>query len=67
MRIGRVGLYFQSDDTRITGRWNHRDREWNIDDSGRNEIRKGLRMAKQLVAPELILIPLPAATSAEAS
>jgi len=67
LRIGRVGLYFQSDDSRITGRWNHLAREWDIDDSGRNEIRKGLRMAKQLIAPELILIPLPAATSAEAS
>lgn len=67
LRIGRVGLYFQSDDSRITGRWDHVNREWVIDDSGRNEIRKGLRMAKQLIAPELILIPLPAATSAEAS
>ena len=67
LRIGRVGLYFQSDDTRVTGRWNHETREWVIDNSGRNEIRKGLRMAKQLVAPELILIPLPAATAAEAS
>lgn len=67
LRIGRVGLYFQSDDTRITGRWNHQIREWELDNSARNEIRKGLRMAKQLIAPELILIPLPAATSAEAS
>ena len=67
LRIGRIGLYFQSDDTRITGRWDHGAREWVIDDSGRNEIRKGLRMAKQLIAPELILIPLPAATPAEAS
>ena len=67
LRIGRIGLYFQSDDTRITGRWDHGSREWVVDDDGRNEIRKGLRMAKQLIAPELILIPLPAATSAEAS
>jgi hypothetical protein len=67
LRIGRIGLYFQSDDTRITGRWDHENREWVIDDSGRNEIRKGLRMAKQLIAPELILLPLPAATPAEAS
>ena len=27
----------------------------------RNEIRKGMRIARQLIAPELILIPLPAA------
>jgi hypothetical protein len=61
LRIGRVGLYFQSDDTKITGRWNNEARAWEIDNSARNEVRKGLRMARQLIAPELINIPVPAA------
>jgi hypothetical protein len=61
LRIGRVGLYFQSDDTKITGRWNNDARAWEIDNSARNEVRKGLRMARQLIAPELINIPVPAA------
>jgi len=61
LRIGRIGLYFQSDDTKITGRWNNDLREWEIDNSARNEVRKGLRMARQLIAPELIVIPVPAA------
>jgi hypothetical protein len=30
----------------------------------RSEIRKGIRVARQLIAPELILVPLPAAESA---
>jgi len=60
LRIGRIGLYFQSDDTKITGRWDNAAREWVIDDSARNEVRKGLRMARQLIAPELINIPVPA-------
>jgi hypothetical protein len=64
LRIGRIGLYFQSDDTKITGRWNNDSRSWEIDNSARNEVRKGLRMARQLIAPELIIIPVP---SAEAS
>ncbi len=64
LRIGRVGLYFQSDDAKITGRWDNEAREWVMDDSARNEIRKGLRMARQLIAPELISIPV---SSAEAS
>jgi hypothetical protein len=64
LRIGRIGLYFQSDDTSITGRWNNEIRDWEIDNSARNEVRKGLRMARQLIAPELIVIPVP---SAEAS
>ena len=64
LRIGRIGLYFQSDDTKITGLWSNQDRTWVIDNSARNEVRKGLRMARQLIAPELIIIPVP---SAEAS
>jgi hypothetical protein len=58
LRVGRIGLYFQSDDTQVTGRWNNETREWEIDNSARNEVRKGLRMARQLIAPELIIVPV---------
>jgi predicted NAD-dependent protein-ADP-ribosyltransferase YbiA (DUF1768 family) len=61
LRIGRIGLYFQSDDTKVTGRWDNDSRSWVVDDSARNEVRKGLRMARQLIAPELIVVPVPAA------
>ena len=58
LRIGRIGLYFQSDDTKITGRWDNKLKDYVVDDSARNEVRKGLRMARQLIAPELIVIPV---------
>ena len=58
LRIGRIGLYFQSDDSEITGRWDHKDKQFIVDNSARNEVRKGLRMARQLIAPELIVIPV---------
>jgi len=61
LRIGRIGLYFQSDDTKITGRWNNETRSWEVDNSARNEVRKGLRVARQLIAPELIIVPVSAA------
>jgi len=61
LRVGRIGLYFQSDDTKITGRWNNDTRGWEVDNSARNEVRKGLRVARQLIAPELIIVPVPAA------
>lgn len=64
LRIGRVGLYFQSDDARITGRWDNNERAWVIDDSARSDIRTGLRMARQLIAPELIVVPVAAPTEA---
>jgi len=44
LRIGRIGLFFQSDDA--------------------SDIRTGLRMAKQLIAPVLIVIPVAAPTEA---
>lgn len=64
LRIGRVGLYFQSEDARTTGYWDMEARQWVIDNSARAEVRKGLRMAQQLIAPEIIVIPVPAATEA---
>jgi len=61
LRIGRIGLYFQSDDTSITGWYNKESGAYEyLDNENRNEIRKGIRIARQLVAPDLILIPLPA-------
>ena len=65
LRVGRIGLYFQSDDTAITGWYNQESGAYEVlDNENRNEIRKGIRIARQLVAPELVLIPLPAPESA---
>ncbi|MDZ7643675.1 MAG: DUF3450 domain-containing protein [Woeseiaceae bacterium] len=65
LRVGRIGLYFQSDDARITGHYNQETREFELlDDENRSEIRKGIRMARQLIAPELLLLPIPAAEPA---
>lgn len=65
LRVGRIGLYFQSDDAQITGWWNQESGQFEtLGNEHRNEIRKGLRMARQLIAPELLLLPLPAAEEA---
>ena len=65
LRIGRIGLYFQSDDSRITGAWDADQGAFVIlGNEHRNEIKKGIRMAKDLIAPELLLIPVPAAKAA---
>lgn len=65
LRIGRVGLYFQSDDSRITGQWDIEAGQYVLlGNEHRSEIRKGIRMAKDLIAPELMLIPVAASTPA---
>ena len=67
LRVGRIGLYFQSQDAAITGRWDSEVGDWVLDDSARSEIQKAIRMAKDLIAPELILVPVSASSPAEAS
>ena len=65
LRIGRIGLFFQSDDTNITGWYNPDSRQYELlGNEHRNEIRKGIRIARQLIAPELVLLPFPAAENA---
>ena len=60
LRIGRIGLYFQSDDTSVTGWWNAEAGAFEeLGNAHRNEVRKGIRVARQLIAPELILLPVP--------
>ena len=65
LRIGRIGLYFQSDDTSVTGWWNAELGAFEVlGNEHRNEVRKGIRVARQLIAPELILLPMPAPETA---
>ena len=58
LRIGRVGLYAQSDDGSVTARWDMNEKRWVEDSSARSDIRKGVRMARQLIAPEIIVVPV---------
>ena len=65
LRVGRIGLYFQSDDTNITGWYNAEAGAFEmLGNEHRSEVRKGIRVARQLIAPELILLPVPAPQSA---
>jgi len=60
LRIGRVALLFQSADGGMTGVWDQESKSWDMSDEHRNEVKKGLRVANELIAPELLLLPMPA-------
>jgi len=61
LRMGRVGLYYQSLDSRHSGYWDQAGRTWRpLDGSDRLAIRQGLRVARQQVAPELLRVQIPA-------
>ncbi len=64
LRMGRVALYYQRLDGSETGVWNRKTKVWEtLPSSYRNSIRKGLRIARKETAPDLIIIPVPAAES----
>lgn len=62
LRLGRIGLYYQTNDASTTGQWDRTAGAWAPLTGGRDraEIRQGIRIARKLVAPDLLLLPVPA-------
>lgn len=59
LRVGRVGLYYQTLDGSRIGRWNSSRSDWEALDAGyRNSIRDGLRVARKQAPPELLKLPI---------
>ena len=62
LRLGRVGLYYQTNDAGVTGKWDAAQGQWAPMSSGsaRNQVRQGIRIARKLVAPDLLILEVPA-------
>lgn len=59
LRLGRVGLYYQSLDGEQSGRWNADARRWETLAADYDwPIRKGINMARQQSVPELLELPV---------
>lgn len=62
LRLGRVALYFQRLDGSETGYWDKEQKRWQIlPPDYRDAIRNGLRIARKETAPDLLVLPVPAA------
>jgi len=62
LRVGRTGLYYQTLDRQAAAYWNNRQKAWIPADSAqRRAIQRGLRIASQQLAPELLELPVTAA------
>ena len=61
LRIGRVTLIYQTTDGQRQGIWDQSSRQWvELGSEHRNPIRQALRVARREIAPELLLLPVPA-------
>ncbi len=67
LRVGRTLLVYQTGDGAVTGWFNPRMRQFEEleDDRFRLEVRKGLAIARNETAPDLVVLPVPGPEAAE--
>lgn len=66
LRIGRLGLYYQTLDRHEVGQWDAETRSWQVlSDRYGLAIRDGLRMARNQAAPDLLRLPVSAPVNGE--
>ncbi len=62
LRVGRVALIYRTIDGKRAGVWDQTTRSWHTLSSDYfDAIHKGFRIAQNLTAPDLMLLPIPAA------
>ena len=60
LRVGRVGLFAMSADRNVIYEWDSRAGQWQTTKGLRHNLEKAVRMAKKQVAPDLLVLPVPA-------
>ena len=61
LQVGRVSLVYQTPDGVNSGVWDQNNRQWVVLGSEyRNSIRQGLRLARNQIGPDLLLLPIAA-------
>jgi len=66
LRLGRVAIYYQRLDGSESGLWSKTNKRWeSLPLSYSNSIRNGLRIARKEAAPDLLILPVPAAEAAK--
>ena len=58
LRVGRISLMYQSVDGKVSGVWNQKKQSWEDAQNSRNQIKMGLRIAKKMVPPDLVILPV---------
>lgn len=59
LRIGRVGLYYQTKDQKTSAMWDTTNKDWKIlPESTNRDVRKAIKVAAKTVAPELLSLTI---------
>lgn len=61
LRVGRVGLFYQTPDGAETGYWDRDAKDWVVDNDYANGVREGLKVALKQTSPNLLIVPIQAA------
>jgi hypothetical protein len=62
LRVGRAGLFYLTLDGSEAGRWDAKTSKWEeLPGKYRKEIRRGLKIAREISAPDFITLPMPVA------
>lgn len=60
LRVGRIGLFYLSLDGENAGRWDATAKQWQaLDSDYRASLKKGLRIAREISAPDTLVLPMP--------
>ena len=61
LRVGRLALYYQTKDQKVSGMWDRGSASWKtLDDDANRNIRKAIKVAAKTVAPELMTLMISA-------
>lgn len=58
LKVGRIAYIYQTKDGGTTAVWDHDNKAWQVTNGFRQEVSTAIRIAKQQLAPDLILVPL---------
>ncbi|MHC8441525.1 MAG: DUF3450 domain-containing protein [Candidatus Eutrophobiaceae bacterium] len=61
LRVGRIAMVCQTRDTKLTAWWNQANEKWELLDPlvYRNDVRRGLKMAKKQESIDITVVPIP--------
>ena len=59
LRVGRVGLYYQTPDGAETGYWDRDKQDWTSGSAFTEGVKEGLKVARKQASPNLLVVPVP--------